>query len=46
LNSTLVATERAIVAIMENNQTRDGTIEIPLTLRSYMNGQREIPQHQ
>ncbi len=46
LNSTLVATERAIVAIMENNQTRDGTIEIPLTLQSYMNGQREIPQHQ
>jgi len=45
LNSTLVATERAIVAIMENNQTRDGTIEIPRVLESYMNGQREIPQH-
>ncbi len=45
LNSTLVATERAIVAIMENNQTRDGTIEIPRALQSYMNGQREIPQH-
>jgi seryl-tRNA synthetase len=45
LNSTLVATERAIVAIMENNQTRDGTIEIPQVLQSYMNGQREIPQH-
>ena len=45
LNSTLVATERAIVAIMENNQTSDGTIEIPQVLQSYMNGQREIPQH-
>jgi seryl-tRNA synthetase len=45
LNSTLVATERAIVAIMENNQTRDGTIEIPQVLQGYMNGQREIPQH-
>jgi len=45
LNSTLVATERAIVAIMESNQTRDGTIEIPQVLQSYMNGQREIPQH-
>jgi seryl-tRNA synthetase len=45
LNSTLVATERAIVAIMENNQTRDGTIEIPHVLQDYMNGQREIPQH-
>src|SRR6266702_109965 len=45
LNSTLVATERAIVAIMENNQTRDGTVELPHVLQSYMNGQREIPQH-
>jgi seryl-tRNA synthetase len=45
LNSTLVATERAIVAIMENNQTHDGTIEIPHVLQSYMNGQKEIPQH-
>jgi seryl-tRNA synthetase len=45
LNSTLVATERAIVAIMENNQTRDGTVEIPHVLQGYMNGQREIPQH-
>ena len=44
LNSTLVATERAIVAIMENNQTHDGTIEIPRVLQSYMNGQQEIPQ--
>jgi len=44
LNSTLVATERAIVAIMENNQTRDGTMELPHILQSYMNGQREIPQ--
>jgi seryl-tRNA synthetase len=44
LNSTLVATERAIVAIMENNQTGDGMIEIPQVLQSYMNGQREIPQ--
>ena len=45
LNSTLVATERAIVAIMENDQTRDGTIEIPRVLQDYMNGQQEIPQH-
>jgi seryl-tRNA synthetase len=46
LNSTLVATERAIVAIMENNQTRDGRIEIPRVLQTYMNGQHEIPEHQ
>ncbi len=44
LNSTLVATERAIVAIMENNQTRDRSIEIPHVLQGYMKGQREIPR--
>ena len=44
LNSTLVATERAIVAIMENNQTQNGSITIPQVLQSYMNGQKEIPQ--
>ena len=45
LNSTLVATERAIVAIIENNQTQDGSITVPQVLQSYMNGQKEIPQH-
>ena len=45
LNSTLVATERAIVAIMENNQTHDGSIAVPQVLQGYMNGQKEIPQH-
>ncbi len=43
LNSTLVATERAIVAILENNQQRDGTIMIPQVLQDYMNGQGKIP---
>ncbi len=38
LNSTLVATERALAAIMENYQQRDGTIMIPEALRPYMNG--------
>jgi seryl-tRNA synthetase len=45
LNSTLVATERTIVAIMENNQTRNGTIEVPHVLQDYLSGQKEIPQH-
>ena len=44
LNSTLVATERAIVAILENNQRADGTIEIPGVLRHYMGGQASIPK--
>jgi len=43
LNSTLVATERAIVAIMENCQKSDGTIEIPVVLRKYIGGQEIIP---
>ncbi|OLC62232.1 serine--tRNA ligase [archaeon 13_1_40CM_4_53_4] len=43
LNSTLVATERAIVAILENFQRPDGMIEIPLVLQKYMGGQEIIP---
>jgi seryl-tRNA synthetase len=45
LNSTLVATERAIVAILENFQNQDGTIEIPVVLRKYMGGQEKMPAH-
>ncbi len=44
LNSTLVATERAIVAILENKQRADGTIEIPGVLQHYMGGQTSIPK--
>jgi seryl-tRNA synthetase len=35
LNSTLVATERTIIAIMENYQQRDGSILIPEVLQPY-----------
>ncbi len=42
LNSTLVATERALIAIMENNYMPDGRIKIPKPLVSYMNGQEYI----
>jgi seryl-tRNA synthetase len=38
LNSTFVATERTLIAIMENFQQGDGSIAIPEVLRSYMNG--------
>ncbi len=44
LNSTLVATERAIVAILESKQREDGTIEIPEVLQGYMGGQKNIPE--
>lgn len=36
LNSTLVATSRVLVAIMENNQTEDGHIRIPKVLQKYI----------
>jgi seryl-tRNA synthetase len=42
LNSTFVATERTLIAIMENRQQSDGSILIPEILRPYMNGQDAI----
>jgi len=42
LNNTVVATSRALIAIMENNQQKDGSIEIPKVLQKYMNGQKKI----
>ena len=36
LNSTLVATERTMVTIMENFQTKDGHVNIPNVLQKYM----------
>lgn len=38
LNSTAVATSRALVAILENHQNPDGTVNIPKALRPYMGG--------
>ena len=35
LNSTLIAIERTMVAILENNQTKDGHIKIPKVLQKY-----------
>jgi len=39
LNSTAVATSRALVAIMEQNQLEDGRVSVPEVLRPYMGGQ-------
>ena len=44
LNSTLVATERTLVAIVENYQNEDGSITIPEALRVYMRGASKIKQ--
>jgi seryl-tRNA synthetase len=42
LNSTAIAIGRALVAIIENYQQKDGTIKIPEVLVPFMNGQKEI----
>ena len=38
LNNTMVATSRAMVAILENYQNKDGTVTVPKVLLPYMNG--------
>jgi len=38
LNSTLVASERTLIAIMENYQTEEGSVLIPQVLQPYMGG--------
>jgi len=42
LNGTLVATSRALIAVLENYQQPDGSVRIPDALVPYMNGQKEI----
>ncbi len=42
LNSTAVATSRALVAIMEQNQMEDGRVRIPEVLQPLMGGQEVL----
>ena len=42
LNDTALATSRIMVAILENNQQKDGTIKVPAVLVKYMNGRKVI----
>lgn len=42
LNNTALATSRVIAAILENFQTKEGTVKIPKVLWPYMNGIKEI----
>ncbi|MFX1452496.1 MAG: serine--tRNA ligase [Promethearchaeota archaeon] len=42
LNSTAIATERTICAILENNQNKDGSVTIPKVLQPYMNNKKLI----
>jgi len=42
LNSTAVATSRALVAIIEQNQLEDGRVSIPDVLVPFMDGQTTL----
>jgi len=42
LNNTAIATSRAMVAMLENNQNKDGTVDIPKALQKYMAGKKKI----
>jgi seryl-tRNA synthetase len=42
LNSTLAASERTLIAILENYQTEDGSVMIPEVLQPYMGGMTQI----
>ena len=42
LNSTAIATSRALVAILENFQDKDGSVKVPKVLRHYMYGKDRI----
>ncbi len=42
LNGSGLATSRLMVALLENNQRPDGSIEIPLVLHKYLNGVKEL----
>ncbi|MCX6804364.1 MAG: serine--tRNA ligase [Candidatus Diapherotrites archaeon] len=42
LNNTMVPTTRTLRVLIENYQTKEGTIKIPKALQQYMNGKTEI----
>jgi len=42
LNGTLVATSRGLIAVLENYQQKDGSVQIPDALVPYMNGMTVI----
>ncbi len=42
LNNTVIATSRAMVAILENYQNKDGSVTVPKVLVPYMGGVKKI----
>ena len=45
LNGSGVAVGRALVAVMENYQNADGSVEVPTVLQPYMGGSKRIAAH-
>jgi seryl-tRNA synthetase len=42
LNNTVIASPRILIPVLELNQNKDGSINIPQVLRPYMNGMEKI----
>ena len=42
LNNTVVAPPRMLIAFLENNLNRDGSVNIPVALRPYMGGKEKL----
>ena len=42
LNNTALATSRSMIAVIEQYQQEDGTVEVPRALQPYMNGMKVI----
>ncbi len=42
LNNTVLASTRALIALLENNYNEDGSVNIPEALRPYMGGKEKI----
>ena len=42
LNGSSLALPRIVAALLENNQTEEGSVRIPNVLQPYMGGQKEI----
>ena len=42
LNNTVLASTRALIAVLENNYNEDGSINIPQVLQKYMGGKTKI----
>ena len=42
LNNTVIAPPRMLIALLENNYNKDGSISIPISLRPYMGGAEKL----